>query len=1141
MSSSSSPSQLPPASLAMAQPLSTSTSPAPAAPAAPVQQPASQQQPQPSIAEPSAAATAAAAMPDPASTALPPPPVVPLPTQIGLPAKLDHVDSASSVVAEPPTPLPSASLAAGTGPVTAAAPPVSNGVNGANGHAEAGAGAPAPVEDASSESYNVEAERAVEHDHAHPGLGMYHATAPTAPGEHSSAVDVLADVAMGEAALGLADFASGAGSGDVREGSPAVPVEAPAAAAAPAPADSPSLKRAAPDESTDYVSAGGAAAGTGEVVEDREAKRLKVESDAAVAVPSPVSALPTPVSNGPAPATTPSAAPASLDVPAIPAPALAAPSTSPRPSASPAPPVQGYDPSAFTTAPTLASSAPSYPPPPASAPAAVPSSSAPTMSPSDLHTFGGSPAPGSVGGQSASPMPPSASSAPPPGAALPAEQQQQPVASTSTSAAAPAPATNGAPAEEVKTEDATSDEPALMPIITKEQQKFAINATRNLKRNKNAFPFLKPVDAVALGVPDYYRIITEPMDLGTVESRLQATGRGMAAALKAGKIYGLDYSEGKDPNALWEGQVPPDAPAEEPRSYRTINEFKHDLDLIWNNCFRYNGPREKNPVSGMAGIMSDAAEKAWRSMPVAPMISPYPAKFVPPPKPNPIDYSPRPVEARPKREIHAPAKDLPYLESAGHDVSASGIYNAAGVPGYGVAPTGSGGGGGSGKKTKSAHKIAQEQLRFCKEVIKEMFKKVHEAYAYPFYQPVDLAAYPTYLQYVQKPMDLTTIRYKLEHNQYPMPPYQAFENDVRLIFHNCFAFNPPGTPVNDWGHRLEAVFNAKWSERPISFEESDDEDDVGLSAMEQQLHLLQQNIELMKANKKAQKEAKRLAQMQARMPMPMPMPAPKPAKKPSQAHVSAYSMSPYAMAAATAPPRKKSTSSGARPSGGSQRKPKRRHDEDSDDYYEDDGGAYYGGGSASNSRRTNSGHHHHRAAEPAMEEYVDFDMKRELAVKIVAFEGDQLEEAINIIRRSRPDLLGGANQEIELDIDQLDQRTLVALYRYVVPGSQIPVRPAPGGVGNGAAAPKQSKQPKGGPRNQRKNLDEDKESERIEALEAQLRAFDQAGQEVGAGGGGGGDLGALGGEGEGGAAGAGDQASSDSSEDESSGSDSDEM
>lgn len=239
------------------------------------------------------------------------------------------------------------------------------------------------------------------------------------------------------------------------------------------------------------------------------------------------------------------------------------------------------------------------------------------MSPSDLHHFGGSPAPGSNGAPSASPMPQQASStsAPPP----PPNVDAQAVASTST--AAPPVATNGA-ATAVKAEgEPASNEPTPMPIITKEQQKFAINATRNLKRNKNAFPFLKPVDAVALGVPDYYRIITEPMDLGTVEARLQSTGRGMAAAAKANKIYGLDYSEGKDPNALWEGQVPADAPADEAKSYRTIHEFKRDLDLIWNNCFRYNGPREKNPVSGMAGIMADAAEKAWRSMPIAPTIS----------------------------------------------------------------------------------------------------------------------------------------------------------------------------------------------------------------------------------------------------------------------------------------------------------------------------------------------------------------------------------------------------------------------------------------------------------------------------------------------------------------------------------------
>ena len=32
--------------------------------------------------------------------------------------------------------------------------------------------------------------------------------------------------------------------------------------------------------------------------------------------------------------------------------------------------------------------------------------------------------------------------------------------------------------------------------------------------------------------------------------------------------------------------------------------------------------------------------------------------------------------------------------------------------------------------------IQQMQLRFCKEVIKELFKKEHQAFTYPFYDPV---------------------------------------------------------------------------------------------------------------------------------------------------------------------------------------------------------------------------------------------------------------------------------------------------------------------------------------------------------------------------------------------------------------------
>lgn len=268
----------PPASLAMSQPIDSTAPETPAAP--PVPQP-DHQQPQPTVAEPSPAAKAAAALPDPASTALPPPPAVPLPQQIALPAKLNHADSASSVVAEPPTPLP----------VSAAATPAPNGSSApvVNGAANSNGSAPVAEmeENASTEVYNTEAERAVEHNHAHPGLGMYPAGGEAVkPGELSGAVDVLADVAMGEAALGLADFASGAGSGDVKEGSPAVPLEASAAG------ESPSLKRSAPDESGDYMSAGTGNAGPGESSEDREAKRLKVEPDVRSLPPLSHSLLP---------------------------------------------------------------------------------------------------------------------------------------------------------------------------------------------------------------------------------------------------------------------------------------------------------------------------------------------------------------------------------------------------------------------------------------------------------------------------------------------------------------------------------------------------------------------------------------------------------------------------------------------------------------------------------------------------------------------------------------------------------------------------------------------------------------------------------------------------------------------------------
>lgn len=383
----------------------------------------------------------------------------------------------------------------------------------------------------------------------------------------------------------------------------------------------------------------------------------------------------------------------------------------------------------------------------------------------------------------------------------------------STSSADPA-AVNGA--EEHK----SAPTEAAVPAFTRDQHKWASNLVRTLKKNKSAPPFLRPVDPVLQNVPDYFRFITEPMDLGTAESKLNATGKGLTSASKLGRIYGVDYSG----NGQWEGNLGPGS------VYRTIEDFKQDLDRIWGNCYRYNGPRENNPVSAMAGVLQDSAERAWPSRPRAPLVDastptadqvkrerkksavPAPAHHAASSSAFPSGVSPAALHqqpftsssaaaeastsSRPRRETHAPQRDLPYLE-ASQDGSRSRTGRLSG-------------------------KQAQEQLRFCKEVVKEMFKKVHEPFAFPFYQPVDYIALniPSYPSVIKKPMDMGTIRHKLENAAYGQPVYDNFEADWRLMFSNCKAFNPIGTPVREMGDKVEDLFYRKWDERPMHTSDS---------------------------------------------------------------------------------------------------------------------------------------------------------------------------------------------------------------------------------------------------------------------------------------------------------------------------------
>ena len=106
------------------------------------------------------------------------------------------------------------------------------------------------------------------------------------------------------------------------------------------------------------------------------------------------------------------------------------------------------------------------------------------------------------------------------------------------------------------------------------------------------------------------------------------------------------------------------------------------------------------------------------------------------------------------------------------------------------------------------------QMKFCTQVLRELRKSKYRNINYPFLHPVDIVALniPDYPSIVKHPMDLSTVERKLQEGDYDNA--DEFASDIRLMFHNCYLYNPPVTPVNKMGHELEKVFEDKWKQKP---------------------------------------------------------------------------------------------------------------------------------------------------------------------------------------------------------------------------------------------------------------------------------------------------------------------------------------
>lgn len=279
------------------------------------------------------------------------------------------------------------------------------------------------------------------------------------------------------------------------------------------------------------------------------------------------------------------------------------------------------------------------------------------------------------------------------------------------------------------------------------QAKFALHTIKAIKRLKDAVPFLAPVDTVKLNVPFYYNYIPRPMDLSTIERKINAN------------------------------------------AYEDISQVVDDFNLMVNNCKKFNG--EAAGISKMATNIQAHFEKHMLNVPPKELPAgvatsklksddtAITSRRKAAADSNSLQRRDSVATSRPKRTIHPPkSKELP----------------------YDVRP----------RKKKFA-----AELRFCNQTIKELTSKKHYNYNFPFLAPVDPVALnlPNYHDIVKEPMDLGTIQSKLTNNLYENA--DEFEKDVRLMFRNCYAFNPEGTDVNMMGHRLEAIFDKKWVNKPV--------------------------------------------------------------------------------------------------------------------------------------------------------------------------------------------------------------------------------------------------------------------------------------------------------------------------------------
>uniref|UniRef100_UPI003AAEDB76 bromodomain-containing protein 3b isoform X4 n=1 Tax=Centroberyx gerrardi TaxID=166262 RepID=UPI003AAEDB76 len=618
----------------------------------------------------------------------------------------------------------------------------------------------------------------------------------------------------------------------------------------------------------------------------------------------------------------------------------------------------------------------------------------------------------------------------------------------------PPPLTNPAPPEVTN--------PTKPGRKTNQLQYMQNVVVKTLWKHQFAWPFYQPVDAIKLCLADYHKVIKNPMDMGTIKKRLENN-------------YYWSASEAmQDFNTMF-------------TNCYIYNKPTDDIVLMAQALEKIFLQKVAQMPQEEVALLPPAPKGKSKSKPPTPATtvsqqaesSASPPTSYPSPSPSQtpvISTTPTPVQATPpvsapqppaammpsaqpvvkkkgvKRKadtttpttsaISAGRADSPSAQDAKPAKLGSSRREAAARPpktrkeggeeaagGEAGGAAGGGGTGGGGAAGRKGGKLG-EQLKHCDTILKEMLSKKHAAYAWPFYKPVDAEALELhdYHDIIKHPMDLSTVRKKMDNREYSDP--QSFATDVRLMFSNCYKYNPPDHEVVAMARKLQDVFEMRFAKMPDEGSEASVPSTTPLVSKSTASSDSSNNSSSDESSDSEEERATRLAELQEQLKAvheqlavlsqaPVSKPKKKKEKKDKEKKKEkekekgnkGKTEEEKKPKAAAQPPKpanqKKAPARKANSTVTATRQPKK-------------GGKTSGGGGSAN------GDDGEESSLP-----MSYDEKRQLSLDINRLPGEKLGRVVHIIQSREPSLRDSNPDEIEIDFETLKPSTLRELERYV--------------------------------------------------------------------------------------------------------------